>query len=108
MSDHRVLDPAQGAAPTEPAHGAGRRPEAPRRLTPRVPAALLAEVLQLIEANPPEQMKQVYTNAGIDPQQRHQVTEAPPAPSFSEVGDLLERGARNAALLNKLSPLFDL
>ena len=75
----------------------------------------LAGILERVFALGPQQtaalrkaMKQVFTTAGIDPQQRYRVSEAPPAPGFSEVGDLLEHGARNAALLNKLSPLFDL
>jgi hypothetical protein len=54
-------------------------------------------------------MQQAYDDAGIKAGQRQRVDNLPAAPSFEDVVSILNAGGRGAtALLNRLSPLFDL
>lgn len=53
-------------------------------------------------------MAEAYIAAGIRPEQRVEVRSAPEAPGFSAVRLRLEHDDKNEALLNRLSPLFDL
>ena len=49
-----------------------------------------------------------FEGRGIAPRDRHKVADLPVGPSFAEVVALLDADDGNEALLNRLSPLFDL
>ncbi len=60
------------------------------------------------EARLRQGMQSAFEAAGIDVKARSKVASLPIAPSFNDVFDLLKEDKRNEALLNRLSPLFDL
>ena len=74
-------------------------------------AGILGRVFGLgdqMEAQLRNAMKTVYETRGIKPKTWISVDESPEPPSFEEVVGLLNADDKNAKLLNRLSPLFDL
>lgn len=75
----------------------------------------IAEILRRIfrlgdqqEAQLKKALKEAYEARGLKPDQWHKVSEAGEAPGFDEVRAILEQKKGTEALLNRLSPLFDL
>jgi hypothetical protein len=60
------------------------------------------------EAKLKQAMQAAYESRGINPRMRYLVNDVQEAPTFGEVVDILSADNRNDALLNRLSPLFDL
>lgn len=60
------------------------------------------------EARLKKAMRQAFDSRGIASEKRHVVETAPPAPSFADVVAILSADDKNEALINRVSPLFDL
>lgn len=61
------------------------------------------------EAHLKRAIQVAFTSAGITVSGRQRVAELPPSPSFDDVAGILHAGGKQTiALLNRLSPLFDL